>query len=68
MGGTAKDAAQQMFEKSVPTDNERRKAQRRLDALVDRGLANRSEAVLGGSDGTQAARYQAADLLEVEGL
>lgn len=68
MGGTAKDAAIQLYEKSTPTDNERRKAQRRLDALVERGLATRTEAVRGGADGTQAARYQAADVIEVEGL
>ena len=63
-GGTATDAARQMFEKSAPTDNERRKAQRRLDALVDRTLATRIDPVLGGSDGTQAARYKVAPIIE----
>lgn len=65
-GGTAMDAARQMFEKSSPTDNERRKAQRRLDALVAKGLAIRTDGAKGGLEGSTPARYRPATVAEIE--
>jgi replicative DNA helicase len=58
-GCTAKDAAVAMFEKPDPDDNQRRRAQRKLDALVraDPPLARRDEPVRGGAGGAVAARY-----------
>lgn len=58
-GATAMDAARQMFQKQTPTENERKKAQRRLDGLVKAGLATRAEPEKGGADGTTAAVYEA---------
>lgn len=65
-GGTAMDAARAMFYKSKPTDNERRKTQRRLDRLVDAGHATRTEPRRGGAGGAQAALYRAS--LTSEGM
>jgi hypothetical protein len=63
-GGTAPEAAVAMTDKAKPTDNERRKAQRRLDALVAKGLATRTDPIRAGDGGTLAARYRVADTLE----
>lgn len=59
-GGTAADAARQMFEHD-PTDPERKRAERKLDDLVRRGLALKEPAVRGGPDGTQPARFYVVD-------
>lgn len=58
-GGTPRQAAQAATEKQDPTDNEVRTARRRLDALVDKGLARKEGGDRGGSGGTAAARYHA---------
>lgn len=63
-GGTAKDAAQQMFEKTTPSENERKKAERRLDALVRRGAARKTEASKGGTAGTTPARFYSVTTFE----
>jgi hypothetical protein len=55
-GITAGDLARLLFERD-PTDNERRKAQRRLDDLVKRNLAHRIEPARGGVGGATPARY-----------
>jgi replicative DNA helicase len=60
-GGTAPEAARAMTEKASPTDNERKRAQRLLDALVRKDLAKREDAVRGGDGGAQPARYTALD-------
>lgn len=67
IGATAMDAARQMFEKQSPTENERKKAQRRLDKLVSDGLATRTEGERGGADGSTAAVYKALTLTVIEG-
>jgi hypothetical protein len=60
-GGTAPDAARVMTEKSSPSDNDRKKAQRLLDGLVRKGLATKSDAQRAGDGGAVAARYFAVD-------
>lgn len=56
-GATAADAARQWFEKTAPTDNERKKAQRAFEGLVRKQLAHRQEGSTGGDGGAQGARY-----------
>jgi replicative DNA helicase len=56
-GITARDLAMRETGKAEPTDNERKRAERRLDSLVERHLAHRQAAKKGGADGTTAARY-----------
>lgn len=58
-GMTSLDLAKLMTEKEKPSDSERKKAQRRLDALVDKGLAHRSGGGKGGLGGSTAVRYHA---------
>lgn len=59
-GVTVKQAAVAMFEKPTPTDNEMRKARRKLDGAVQRGIAKATEAEKGGEGGTTPARYYPA--------
>lgn len=56
-GMTCRDLAVLLTEKTEPSDNDRRKAQRKLDRLVELGLAKRDDPVRGGDGGAQAARY-----------
>jgi replicative DNA helicase len=56
-GSTSTEAARAMFEKTDVTDNQRKKAQRQMEALVHRGYATRTEPVLGGTGGSEGARY-----------
>lgn len=58
-GGTATEAARQMAEKSQPNENDRRKAERKLDRLVRDGLATKIDGTKGGAGGTTPARYHA---------
>jgi replicative DNA helicase len=67
-GATATDVARHWFEKEKPTDNERKKAQRDLNRLVDKGLAHREEPSLGGSGGTNPARYFLIDTTHEPGM
>lgn len=62
-GVTATDVARAWLEKDKPTDNERKKAQRRLDQLVRQGQAHRVDpGASRTADGTQApGRYFAID-------
>lgn len=60
-GATATEAAVAMFEKSTPTENERKKAQRRLDRLVSDALATRTDPEKGGAEGTTPAKYHAVE-------
>jgi replicative DNA helicase len=62
---TATEVARIMFESSVVKENDRLKAQRRLDRLVERRLAVKLPGTKGGEGGSQAAKYRAATLLEV---
>ncbi len=66
-GATAMDAARQMFEKQTPTENERKKAQRRLDKLVIDGFATRTDGERGGADGSTSAVYEAVIPAVIEG-
>lgn len=59
-GATANEAAVAMFERSTPTDAERKRAKRKLDRLVTNGLATVEEAERGGDGGTRPARYRAS--------
>ncbi len=56
-GSTSTEAARAMFEKADVSDNQRKKAQRQLEGLVHRGFATRTEPVLGGTGGSEGARY-----------
>lgn len=56
-GVTTTQLAQVMFEKPKVSENERKKAQRQLDRLVDSNQAQRTEAVAGGIGGSIPARY-----------
>lgn len=60
-GLTTLDVARIWLEKDKPTENERRKAQRRLDNLVKLGHAHRRDPIKGGSSGTEPSRYYAID-------
>jgi hypothetical protein len=62
-GATAVETARQMFGSFEPSNNERRKAKRRLEALVERELAIRDDAPKGGAGGSSAARYRAVELV-----
>jgi replicative DNA helicase len=62
-GVTSRQAAVAMFEKSTPTDNELRKARRKLEAAVDRGIAVRDGGEKGGEGGSSAAIYRPAGTL-----
>lgn len=66
-GFTTTEVARLMLEKAEPGENDRRKAQRQLDALVRKGLAHRTEPERGGASGTKAARYYAVETLRTEG-
>jgi replicative DNA helicase len=56
-GLTAVDLARLMVERTEVNDNERKKAQRKLDDLARRGLAHKRDGVHGGAGGAQPARY-----------
>ena len=56
-GLSASDAAHLWFESDSPDHNERRRAKRALDQLVERHLAHRMDARKGGEGGTSSARY-----------
>lgn len=58
-GGTAAEAARQMFTKHEVTDADRKRAERKLQALVRAGLARVEPAERGGPNGTQPARFYA---------
>lgn len=62
-GATATETARAMLEKADINDNDRKKAQRKLDSLVRDGFAERTEPALGGAHGGQkgseGARYYA---------
>jgi replicative DNA helicase len=55
-GATATEAGRAMFERD-PDDNERKKAKRLFDRLVNEGLAYREDGTKGGAGGSTAARY-----------
>jgi replicative DNA helicase len=63
-GMTAPDLARLVTGKAEPSDNERKKAERKLLALVRDRFAHRTDAVRGGDGGTQPARYYAAAIEE----
>lgn len=65
-GVTAIEVARAMTEKTAPTDNERKKAQRQLDAAVTRGRMVKRDAVQGGAGGATGARYFRADQVLME--
>lgn len=67
-GGTAPEAAQAMTGKAKPTSNETKKARRKLDHLVAKGLATRSDTVRRGDGGALAGRYFALDELGVDSV
>lgn len=56
-GVTSKQTAVAMTEKSTPNDNDLRKARRKLEAAVARGVARRDDPDVGGDGGSTAARY-----------
>jgi replicative DNA helicase len=56
-GLTAPDVARQWFTTAEADNNQRRRAKRALDALVDKGLAYRKEPTKGGFGGADAATY-----------
>jgi len=58
-GITSMDLARAIFSTDAPTDNRRKKAQRKLDRLVREGLARKREADRAGAGGVVAARYYA---------
>jgi replicative DNA helicase len=58
-GASIAQLARACFDKSDPTDNERKKIERRIKALGDR--IERDDPVMGGSGGSQGARYRLAD-------
>ena len=58
-GLTAEGAARGLFRKEAPDRNDTEKARRRLDALVRKGLAHKTDGARGGAGGTQSARYYA---------
>lgn len=55
--GTVTEAAQAMTG-TAPTNASRHRARRRLDGLVARGLATKSDGARGGSGGAEGARYE----------
>lgn len=59
---TAKAAAKAMTNKIDPTRAEEAKARRKLDKLVTKGLATKTEGVTGGTGGTVPVTYQAVEL------
>jgi replicative DNA helicase len=61
VGATATEAARAMVEKDAVTDNQRKKAQRLLEGLVRKGYADKTEPVIGGSGGSEGARYRYLD-------
>lgn len=65
-GLTALEVARIMLAGSEPDEVARRKAQRRLDRLVNDGHAHRIEGTRGGSGGTTAARYVVVDVRRQE--
>lgn len=60
-GVTSLDIARLMFEVEKPSDNQRKKAQRHLDRLVNDGLAHKTDHVRAGAGGVSPARYYATD-------
>lgn len=64
-GATSTDAARAMTEKADPNPNECTKARRLLDRLVEKGLAVKEAAQIGGASdggkGSTGARYRATD-------
>lgn len=59
-GVTSRQVAAAMFEKPQPSETDMRKARRKLDAAVARGIATRTEAGVGGEGGSTPARYYPA--------
>ena len=65
-GATSADLAKLMFEKSKPTDNDRHKARRKLERLVEAGLAAPTQSPeIGGRGGSVGTVYVATDAVLV---
>lgn len=60
-GVTSVEIARLMFECEKPSDNQRKKAQRQLDRLVNDGHAKKEDHVRAGDGGVQPARYYPID-------
>lgn len=61
-GVTTMAVARAMTEKATPSDNERKKAQRLLDAAAKRGYLTKTDAVKGGQGGATGALYTRSEL------
>lgn len=56
-GVTSREVAVAVTEKAQPSENDLRKARRKLEAAVERGIAHRQEPTAGGEGGSTPARY-----------
>lgn len=65
MGTTVEAAARLVFDKTTPSENDRKKARRKLDRLVAEGKATVDKADPGGPKGTAPAVYRALGGLRI---